>query len=97
MTYEDIRYSIQNSNENNHIQGFFSQILCGFKGYVEEIGCQCASKCPWKDHWLSLSMKNSLFEPQQFFPVQKAIEEQIKKDLKRTQPNSTTFQRLEYQ
>ncbi len=42
-------------------------------------------------------MKNSLFEPQQFFPVQKVIEEQIKKDLKRTQPNSTTFQRLEYQ
>ena len=52
--------------------GFFSNFLCGVKGAVqEEIGCKCVSsynggnggngngRCPWMDHWLSLSMKTN--------------------------------------
>jgi hypothetical protein len=49
------------------------------------------------DHWLALSIKALPYEVQNLYPVPKNIEDQILKDLKRTQPFSKTFQSEQYQ
>lgn len=49
------------------------------------------------DHWLSLSLKTPYYDNNIMYQVPKEIEEQIKKDIKRTQPNSKSFQSEQYQ
>jgi hypothetical protein len=49
------------------------------------------------DHWLALSNKAVACEGPTLASVPKAIEDQILKDLKRTQPYSKTFQSAQYQ
>ena len=58
MTYEDIKTVIQPKQES-----FFASFFCGLKNQAEEVGCKCGngSRCPWMDHWLSLSMKSLLY------------------------------------
>lgn len=86
-SYEDIRVPLQPAKE-----GFFPSFFCSSKDAQQETGCRCGDKCPWMEHWLSLSMKTLGCSNNQFYPLPRPIDEQIKKDLKRTQPNSKAFQ-----
>jgi hypothetical protein len=94
MTYEDIKVNLQPKQSH-----FITSLFCAINPSVEEIGCNCGRgfKCKWMDHWLAQSMKALPYYVQNLNAVPKAIEEQIKKDVKRTQPYSKTFQSEQYQ
>lgn len=87
MTYQDIRVV-----SHHKPQHFIANLLCSLKQVPEQNGCACGNKCPWMDHWLSLSLKAPFYDNNIMYQVPKEIEEQIKKDIKRTQPNSKSFQ-----
>lgn len=73
-------------------EGFFAGFFCGGREKQEDMGCKCGDKCPWMEHWLSLSVRTLGRGSNALYALSREADEQIKKDLKRTQPNSPAFQ-----
>lgn len=64
MTYEDIRVVMPQKPQH-----FITNLLCSLQQAPEENGCRCGTKCPWMDHWLSLSMKAPFYDNNSLYMV----------------------------
>lgn len=89
VRYEDIRVPLSQES-----QSFFNKLLCGIKTIqTEDEGCRCEPKCWVMQQWLEKANKNSrvYYNISHSETCNHSIQEQINKDIPRTQPQSKSF------